>query len=94
MPAFAASFALVAMFWHAHYRCRRYAPEDGWSTVLSRLLVFPVLIYLYPLRIVAASAFNAWTGGWLPAATEMRTASDYRWLFGVYGCAFATMSLP
>lgn len=94
VPAFAASFALVAMFWHAHYRwSRRYGLEDGWSTILSLLLVFAVLVYLYPLRIVAASAFNAWTGGWLPAATEMRTASDYRWLFGVYGFAFATMSL-
>lgn len=94
VPAFAASFALVAMFWHAHYRwSRRYGLEDGWSTILSLSLVFAVLVYLYPLRIVAASAFNAWTGGWLPAATEMRTMADYRWLFGVYGFAFATMSL-
>jgi uncharacterized membrane protein len=93
VPAFAASFAIVVMFWHGHYRwSRRHGFEDGTSVVLSLLLVFLVLVFLYPLRLMMSGALNAMSGGWLPAELEITQLSHLRMFFGLYGFAFALMS--
>lgn len=68
VPAFAASFAIIVMFWHGHYRwSRRYGIEDTVSVVLGLTLVFLTLVFLYPLRLMMSGAFNSLTGGWLPS---------------------------
>ena len=93
IPAFAASFAIVVNFWHGHYRwSRRYGVEDAGSVVLSLLLVFVVLVFLYPLRLMMAGAFSAMSGGWLPAEIEITSLGDLRLLAVVYGVAFALLS--
>ena len=52
VPAFAASFALLAWIWWSHAAwSRRYGLDDGRSVLLSLLLVFLVLVYVYPLRL-------------------------------------------
>lgn len=93
VPAFAASFAQIAMFWSAHVNwSRRFGLDDERSQFLSLLLVFLVLVYVYPLRILFGNFFAWITGGWLPAAADLRTLDDLRWMFGIYGVAFATLS--
>ncbi|MEY2920965.1 MAG: hypothetical protein RL261_2270 [Pseudomonadota bacterium] len=93
IPAFAASFAIIVMLWHGHYRwSRRYGVEDTGSVVLSLLLVFLVLVYLYPLRLMMAGALNSVSGGWLPAEIEITRLEDLRLLVIVYGVAFALLS--
>jgi len=93
VPAFAASFAIIVMFWHGHYRwSRRHGFEDGTSVVLSLLLVFLVLVFLYPLRLMMSGALNAMSGGWLPAELEITQLSHLRTFFVLYGLAFALMS--
>jgi uncharacterized membrane protein len=93
VPAFAASFAIVVMFWHGHYRwSRRFGLEDGTSVVLSLLLVFLVLVFLYPLRLMMSGALNAMSGGWLPSELKITQLSDVRTFFVLYGLAFALMS--
>jgi len=93
VPAFAASFTITVMFWHGHYRwSRRFGLEDGWSVVLSMALVFLVLVFLYPLRLMMSSAFHAFSGGWLPAELEITELSHIRTFFVLYGVAFALMS--
>jgi uncharacterized membrane protein len=94
IPAFAACFAMVAMFWAAHARwSRRYGLDDGASTVLSLALVFVVLVYVYPLRL-QFGVFFAWiTGGWLPSPMRIDRHADIGFMFVVYGLAFAMMSL-
>ena len=68
VPAFAASFALVALFWFAHRTwSRRYGLDDFWSVMLSLTLVFLVLVWVYPLRILFGAAFAWLTGLALPA---------------------------
>ena len=75
VPAFAASFAILVMFWHGHYRwSRRFGVEDTGSVVLSLLLVFLVLVFLYPLRLMMSGALNSMSGGW----RSMRTSCDSR----------------
>ncbi len=94
VPSFAACFAMIAMFWAAHARwSRRYGFDDTASTVLSLLLVFVVLVYVYPLRL-QFGVFFAWvTGGWLPSPMRVESADDVGFMFLVYGLAFAMMSL-
>ena len=94
VPAFAASFAIMIMFWLGHYRwSRRFGIEDTGSVVLSLLLVFLVLVFLYPLRLMMSGALSAMTGGWLPAQFMVTEVAHARAFFGLYGLAFALMAV-
>src|SRR5690348_8980886 len=86
LPGYAASFALLCLFWHAHYTWyRRYGIEDGRSVLLSLLLVFLVLIYVYPLHMMFNAAISI-GGGSAPA----RSAHDWRVMYEVFGIAYAS----
>lgn len=53
-PGFAAAFAILLLVWHSHYIFfRRYALEDGWTTVLNAGLLFLILFFVYPLKYLA-----------------------------------------
>jgi len=92
IPAFAASFLLIVLFWRGHADwSRRYGLNDRRSQRLSLLLVFLVLIFIYPLRMVYA-AFFAWVSqGWLPAHFTIHDALDLRLMFVVFALAFGSM---
>lgn len=94
IPAFAACFAMIAMFWASHARWSRRHNRDGVAdVVLSLALVFTVLVYVYPLRL-QFGVFFAWaSGGWLPYPMAFDGAADISFMFLVYGLAFASMSL-
>ena len=93
-PAFAASFAQIAYFWYAHVTwSRRYGLDDLPTTVLSLVMVFLVLVYIYPLRALFATFFS-WIGpGWLPIGFALDSMVDVRMMFVVYGLVFGTMGL-
>lgn len=94
VPAFAASFALLAMFWWAHASwSRRFGLDDGRSVLLSLVLVFLVLVYVYPLRIIFSSFLGVMTGGWLPSGLEFDNPAGLRALFLAYAVAWTTMGL-
>lgn len=94
VPAFAASFAMVAMFWYAHVRwSRRYRLGTVPATLLSLLLVFLVLVYVYPLRLLLGTFFAWITNGWLPMPlNDANGARPLAFMFTFYGLAFASMS--
>jgi hypothetical protein len=93
IPAFAAAFALIAVFWSAHDTwSRRYGLADRTTTVLSLLLVFLVLIYVYPLRMLFESFFTWVSGGRLGDGAGVRTLDDLRTMFVAYGLCFATLA--
>jgi uncharacterized membrane protein len=87
IPAFAFGFAVVVMFWFAHVRWRRLRGEGDWrSLFLTLLLVFLVLIYIQPLRAMAAATsiyFTGQGGGFRGNVAN---------LFAVYGTGFVLMS--
>lgn len=93
VPAYAASFALLCLFWHAHYLWyRRYGIEDGASILLSLLLVFMVLIYIYPLHMLFSAAIYAGDA----ARTDLlpiRAAADWKTIYVIFGIAYASMSV-
>jgi len=94
VPAFAASFAQIMMFWSAHATwSRRFGLDDASSNVFSLVLVFLVLVYVYPLKILFASFFAWVSGGWLPQVAQIRTLADLQGMFTMYGLAFGTLSL-
>jgi len=93
VPAFAASFALLAMFWYAHVRwSRRYRLDTVPAVLLSLLLVFLVLIYVYPLRLLMGTFFGWMTGGWLPMPAGFASQHGVLFVFQAYAIAFASMS--
>lgn len=90
IPAFAAAFALICMFWVGHRQwSQRYGLEDASSTLISFGLVFVVLIYVFPLRVMTAAAMSAMTGGWAPSDFVLTSVADGRALLVIYGTGFA-----
>jgi uncharacterized membrane protein len=86
IPAFAFGFAIVVLFWFAHVRWRKLRGEGDWrSLCLTLLLVFLVLIYIQPLRAMAAATsifFTGQGGGFRGNVAN---------LFAVYGTGFVLM---
>ncbi|HKV65770.1 MAG TPA: TMEM175 family protein [Rhodanobacteraceae bacterium] len=95
IPAFAACFAQLAIFWHGHVRWRDSARlTDRTSLLLSLLLVFFALIFVFPLHLVYASFFSAITHGWLSpdfafASVKLPALTA---LFACYGLSYACMA--
>jgi len=93
VPAFLASFLAIATIWVAHRSwSRRYGLEDGWTTVISLAMVFVMLVYVYPLRMVASAFTSFVSGGFLPTSFTLTGASDLTGLFVVYGLGFAVQT--
>lgn len=100
IPAFAASFTLLALFWFAHHTwSRRYGLDNVASVCLSLLLVFLVLVWVYPLRVLFGAAFG-WLShlvlplGWqIPFQFEIGGLEDLRIMYLVYGIAWASLGV-
>jgi uncharacterized membrane protein len=87
IPAFMFGFAVVAMFWLAHLRWRQLrGAGDGRSLILTLLLIFLTLVYIQPLRGMAAATGIFFTGS---GAGFRGSLSG---LFAVYGTGFVAMS--
>ena len=94
VPAFACSFALLCMLWWGHVRwSQRYALPDRTGLLLSLLLVFLVLIYVYPLRVLFSSFFAFLSGGWLRSEFQVRDLDDLAGMFASYAVAWGTLGL-
>src|SRR5438270_13093811 len=52
-PAFALCFLFLALIWNGHYKyCRRYGLDDGTARLLTCVMLFLVLFYVYPLKFL------------------------------------------
>jgi len=95
IPAFALSAVLLVMFWWGHHTwSRRYGLEDGATIVLSSLLVFTVLVYVYPLRFMfqAMAAYAGYlVGADLGGRKIVIEAAQVNRLFVAYGVGFCAM---
>lgn len=60
LVGFAICFAFLVWIWHEHHTFfRRYALNDEWTIALNTVLLFIVLVYIYPLKFL----FTLLTGG-------------------------------
>ena len=93
VPASAAAFCLIAMFWLAHRSFGRLCAErSGPSLLLSLAIVFTVLAYVYPLRLLAQAAFFWISGGRLPGEGLIHSLGDLAALYQIYGLGFFVLS--
>jgi len=93
VPTFAASFAILMIFWTAHNSwSRRYGLENARTSFLSLLLVFVVLVWIFPLRMVMSGALHFMSAGYLPNEVELKTAGVLQDCFLIYGIGFGALS--
>lgn len=95
VPAFAASFFLIARFWLSHrHWSRRYGIEDGYSVRLSLALVFVMLVYVYPLRMVATMMLAMLSGGTLAEQhVGLRDFGDLHALYVIFAIGYGVVVL-
>lgn len=92
IPAFAISFALLMMFWSAHWTwSRRYGLDDTPTTLLSAALVFVVLCYVYPLKYLVSLFLNWMSGGMLATGASLDSVEQLYEIFAIYGVGFVAM---
>ena len=93
VPAYAASFALLCLFWYSHYIWYlRYGIEDRRSVLLSLALVFLVLIYVYPLHMLFSAALSVPGSGLSPERVGADPQHEVALMFVIYGVAYAALS--
>lgn len=93
IPAFAGGFALIVLFWLAHRTWSALSPaRDGWATTLSLAVVFAVLVFVFPLRLLVETATHFVSGGLLPGRGLVSTFAELRWTYVIYGIGFSIVS--
>ena len=94
IPAFALCFFLVVRMWKAHRDwSRSYDLEDGTSIALSLALVFLVMVFVHPLRLLFALLMAWISAGYLvDQPVGLHDVEELRWAFEVYGIGFATIA--
>jgi uncharacterized membrane protein len=92
--AFALSFLVVARFWKAHRDwSRHYDIEDGVAVTLSLILVFIVLVFVYPLRFIFSLLFKWLSHDFLvDQPIALGSIDEYRVAFEIYGTGFAAIA--
>ncbi|HEX6834385.1 MAG TPA: TMEM175 family protein [Rudaea sp.] len=93
VPTFAVCFALIARLWGAHRSwSRHYDIEDAATIRLSLMLVFLVLIYVYPLRLLMSIMFAGLSNGALMEQhVVLDTVADLRAAYAVFGIGYAAI---
>jgi uncharacterized membrane protein len=93
IPSFAASFASIAVFWVGHRKWSRYYGLEDKSTLLISLsLIFVMLVYVYPLKLMFSAMFSWISAGWLPSEFKLNNQFELISLFIIYGIGLSVMS--
>lgn len=93
IPAFLCGFALIVMFWLAHRAWSSLGPRrDGRATLLSLAIVFSVLVFVFPLRLLIETAAHFISGGRLPGAGLIASFDQLGWTYMIYGLGFSILS--
>ena len=98
-PTFAICFAILILLWHEHYRFfRRYGLQDARTIVLNSLLLFLVILYVYPLKFLFSLVVTVWTTKGDPMArlpdgklVLMIRFDQAEWITFIYGVGFAAV---
>lgn len=93
-PAFLASFAGIMSFWIGQKRwSKRFGDEDDpVCVILSLILVFLVMVFVYPLKVVTSAMFAWMSGGWLPANFQLDSPIQMLGIFQIYGIGFFALA--
>jgi len=84
-PAFTVCFALLMIFWNAHYRFfRRYGLEDRVTRFINIAIMLLVLFSVYPLKFL----FGAILVFGNTHASRIETLEQLRLVYTIYGLGF------
>ncbi len=88
---FACTFALVTWIWYEHNKFfRRYGMEDPFTVFSNGILLFLVLIFVYPLKFMATMVFARFGIG-APIASIQIANQDIPTLMAVYSLGFVVL---
>lgn len=92
---FAVCFSQLVMIWLTHYKfSRRYGLEDAYTVFLNMVLLFLVLLYVYPLKFVFTLVFSQLTGGGSVGELTFHQASVMMEIYAIgFGSVFLLFTL-
>lgn len=91
IPAFAVSFAILIWLWVAHFKFfRRFGLEDRLTIALNSILLFVVMVYVYPMKFVF-TIFMGMLTGIQPSNTGRILNDQVGDLFVIYGIGFSAV---
>jgi uncharacterized membrane protein len=86
-PAFALGFAAIVSLWHNHREFFAHYPlDDNRTLVLNSLLLFIILVYVYPLKLLTQIIAERFLGA-APAILSAISLSEIQGLYLVFGGA-------
>ncbi len=94
IPAFIVAVAQLIWVWHTHnIWSRRFGLDTTFTIFISSALLIVVLIYVYPMRIMAGGMFSWMTDGYLPSNFGRINLEQLRGMFVFLGAGFVALSL-
>src|SRR3989440_8956295 len=94
LPAFAASIAVLSIFWRGHWVwSRRFGLEDGASILISWTMLVTILIFVYPLKLLFGGMFYYLTGHAVGQSIAAQTPGQARALFAVYALGITAIAV-
>jgi hypothetical protein len=94
IPAFILAVAQLVWIWNTHnVWSRRFGLDTTYTVFISAALLIVVLIYVYPMRIMAGGMFSWLTYDYLPANFRQITLDELRDMFIFLGIGFIALSL-
>ncbi|MEO0971770.1 MAG: TMEM175 family protein [Pseudomonadota bacterium] len=94
-PAFLISFAGIMGFWIGQKSwSQRFSDEgDPVCLLLVLTLVFLVMVFVYPLKVISAAFFDWASGGWLQANFRLQDPIELLGIFQIYGLGFFALAI-
>jgi len=94
IPSFAASFAVMMSIWITHRRwSQRFGLDDGVSTFLTLVLIFVVLIYVYPLKLLMDLMFFSVSQNLFPADFTISSTAEVAVLVAIFSVGLFLIAL-
>jgi len=94
IPAFIVAVIQLVWIWQTHNKwSKRYGLDTAFTVVLSTALLIVVLVYIYPMRIMAQGLFAWITNGYLHISFKLSSMDELAAMFVFLGIGFVTLCL-
>jgi hypothetical protein len=94
IPAFVIAVIQLVWIWYTHNKwSRRYGLDDARTVSLSTALLIVVLIYIYPMRIMAQGFFAWISKGYLHISFDLKSLEELADMFVFLSLGFVALCL-
>ena len=94
IPAFVLAVAQLVWIWHTHnVWSRRFGLDTTYTVFISSVLLIVVLIYIYPMRIMAGGMFAWLSNDYLPSNFKNISLDELRDMFVFLAIGFIALCL-